>query len=166
MTRGIWEPTGHLLQDRRKPRKTSMEMVVAGPCGCVLTYLACRPVFQYTNPPPLRWSLNVWGCSENDVHTRSADVRLVQQQFKVMPAEFYLKFSCVTRKSVLLHRKQSVSITNTNLLTSFPEMMSLCCEIHMKHTNTLCGQNAGFLSVNCLWYLQLALVVYTVTITI
>jgi len=27
------------------------------------------------------------------------------------------------------------------------EIMAVCCEIHTKHTNTLCGQNVEFLNV-------------------
>lgn len=99
----------------------------------------------------------MWSCLENDVHMRSACVRLAEQQFKVTFPEFYLKFNCVTRKSVLPRRKHSVYMTKTNLLTSFRETMSLCCIIHVKYTNALCGQNAGFPSVNCWWYTQLPL---------
>jgi len=84
------------------------------------------------------------GCFKNDVHMRSAGVRLVQQQFNVTLAEFYLKFNCVTRKSVLPHRKHSVSITKNNLLTSFREMMSLCCIIHVQYTTRCADKTLGF----------------------
>jgi hypothetical protein len=29
----------------------------------------------------------------------------------------------------------------------YREIMAVCSEIHTKHTNTLCGQNAGLLNV-------------------
>jgi hypothetical protein len=46
---------------------------------------------------PSQWSLNVWGCFEKDVQMGSADVHVSEQhEFKVMPAEFYLEFNCVT----------------------------------------------------------------------
>jgi hypothetical protein len=35
-----------------------------------------------------------------------------------------------------------VSATETNRLMLFGETVAVCCENHMEHTNTLCGQNA------------------------
>jgi hypothetical protein len=35
--RGIWVPTQHLLWDQGTPRKTLIELAVAGPSGCKLT---------------------------------------------------------------------------------------------------------------------------------
>jgi hypothetical protein len=29
----------------------------------------------------------------------------------------------------------------------YREIIAVCCEIHTKHINTLCGQNVGFVSV-------------------
>ena len=54
MRRGIWESTEHLLQNRGKPRKTSMEMVGAGPSGCGLTssLQAAVPVHDPLPPQP------------------------------------------------------------------------------------------------------------------
>jgi hypothetical protein len=42
------------------------------------------------------------------------------------------------------YRKHSVSITTTNWLTLFREIIAVQCENHKEHTNTLCGQNAVF----------------------
>jgi hypothetical protein len=35
--RGIWVQTQHLLWDQGKPRKTLIELAIAGPSGCKLT---------------------------------------------------------------------------------------------------------------------------------
>jgi hypothetical protein len=40
-----------------------------------------------------------------------------------------------------------VSVTKTNQLMLFREIITTYCENHMKHTNTSCGQNTGFLNV-------------------
>jgi hypothetical protein len=37
-----------------------------------------------------------------------------------------------------------VSATKPNQLMLFGETVAVYCEIHMEHTNTLCGQNAEF----------------------
>jgi hypothetical protein len=44
------------------------------------------------------------------------------------------------------HRKHYVSATETNRLTLFGETVAVYCMNHMEHTNTLCGQNAEFLT--------------------
>jgi hypothetical protein len=36
----------------------------------------------------------------------------------------------------------AVSITTTNRLTLFREIIAVYCENHMDHRNTVCGQNA------------------------
>jgi hypothetical protein len=40
-----------------------------------------------------------------------------------------------------------ISITRTNQLTLYREIIAVCSQIHTKHTNTHCGQNVGFLSL-------------------
>jgi hypothetical protein len=40
-----------------------------------------------------------------------------------------------------------VSITKSNRLMLFREIIPVYCENHMEHTNTLCGQNSDFLCV-------------------
>ena len=35
----------------------------------------------------------------------------------------------------------------------YREIMALCSEIHTKHINTLCGQNAELFKVNCRLYM-------------
>jgi hypothetical protein len=42
----------------------------------------------------------------------------------------------------LTHRKQRISITKTNQLMLFREIIVLYCENHMKHINTAYWQNA------------------------
>jgi len=42
---------------------------------------------------------------------------------------------------------QSVSVTQTNQLMLYREIMAVCSEIHTKHINTLCGQNVELLKV-------------------
>jgi hypothetical protein len=39
-------------------------------------------------------------------------------------------------------------MTTTDRLTLFRKTVAVYCENHMEHTNTLCGQNAGF------WYVK------------
>jgi hypothetical protein len=46
----------------------------------------------------------------------------------------------------LSQRKRYVSMRKTDRLTLFRDMFGVYCE-NMKHTNTLCGQNAEFLNV-------------------
>jgi hypothetical protein len=43
-----------------------------------------------------------------------------------------------------------VTTTKPNRLMLFGETVDVYCENHMEHTNTLCGQNAGF------WYVKAA----------
>jgi hypothetical protein len=79
---------------------------------------------------------------------RSAGVRLVQQQFNVTLAEFYLKFNCVTRKSVLPHRKHSVSITKNNLHIVVSNNHCLLYPSYEAHERTAEGLNITARSAN------------------
>jgi hypothetical protein len=40
-----------------------------------------------------------------------------------------------------------ISITRTNQLTLYREIIAVCCQIHTKHTDTLYGWNVGLLSL-------------------
>jgi hypothetical protein len=40
------------------------------------------------------------------------------------------------------------SVTKINQLMLYREIIAVCSQIHRKHTNTLCGQNAEFLMLN------------------
>ena len=42
----------------------------------------------------------------------------------------------------------SALVIKTDKLLLYREIMAVCSQIHTKHTNTLCGQNAEFLNVN------------------
>jgi hypothetical protein len=42
-------------------------------------------------------------------------------------------------------REQTLCSTQSNLLMPFREIIAAYCDEHTKHTNTLCGQNAGIL---------------------
>jgi hypothetical protein len=61
--------------------------------------------------------------------------------------------SCATMTEFLLNNKNSVrtsqethyvTATKPNRLMLFRETVAVCCENHTEHTDTLCGQNAGF----------------------
>ena len=41
-----------------------------------------------------------------------------------------------------------MSVTKTSQLMLYREIIAVCSEIHMKHINTLCGQNVEVLNVN------------------
>jgi len=43
-----------------------------------------------------------------------------------------------------------MSVIKTSQLTLYREIIAVCSEIHIKHTNTLCGQNEEFVSVKLL----------------
>jgi hypothetical protein len=47
----------------------------------------------------------------------------------------------------VLRSKHSVSVIKTTQLMMYREIIAVCSEIHTKHTNTLCGQNAEFVNV-------------------
>ena len=59
----------------------------------------------------------------------------------------YIKTQSVPRS------KHSVSVIQTSQLMLYREIIAVCSQIHTKHINTLCGQNAQLL--NHWWYLQL-----------
>jgi hypothetical protein len=48
------------------------------------------------------------------------------------------------RKRQLVH---TVSVIKTSQLMLYREILAVCSEIHTKHTNTLRGQNVGFVNV-------------------
>jgi hypothetical protein len=50
-------------------------------------------------------------------------------------------------KSVPHRETHYVSATKPNRLMLFREIIAVYCENHTEHINTLCGQNAEFLSV-------------------
>ena len=50
----------------------------------------------------------------------------------------YIKTQSVPRS------KHSVSVIKTNQLRLYREIIAVCSQIHTKHINTLCGQNAEF----------------------
>jgi hypothetical protein len=51
-----------------------------------------------------------------------------------------------------------VSIIHTNWLILFRKVIGVYCESYIKHTTTLCGENAMILNVNCgRWYITLPL---------
>jgi len=98
--RGIWEPTEHLLQDRGKPRKTSMEMVGAGPSGCVLTSSLQAGVPVHDPPPPPEVNECVGLLGERRAHGNHSYLTENTQRlhYKDQPADF------VSRNDVsLLH---------------------------------------------------------------
>ena len=43
--------------------------------------------------------------------------------------------------------KHSASVTKTDKLILYREIIAVCAEIYAKHINTLCGQNTEFLNV-------------------
>ena len=45
------------------------------------------------------------------------------------------------------HRKHALPVIKTSQLMVYTEIMAVCSEIHTKHINTVCGQNAKFLNV-------------------
>ena len=55
--------------------------------------------------------------------------------------DFYLKILSVPRS------KHSVSVTKTSQLMLCKEIIAVFSDIHIKHMNTLCGQNVEFLIV-------------------
>jgi hypothetical protein len=55
--------------------------------------------------------------------------------------ELHLKIQSVPR------RKHSISATKASQLILYREIIAVCSEIHTKHINTLCGQNAELLNV-------------------
>jgi hypothetical protein len=54
----------------------------------------------------------------------------------------------------VLHRKH-ISAAKTNRLMLFKEIISVYCENHMKHTGTLCGQNAEFCTLKQVVHIDL-----------
>ena len=55
--------------------------------------------------------------------------------------ELYINIQSVPRS-----KHTPVSVTKTNQLMLYREIIAVCSEIHTKHINTLCGQNVEFLS--------------------
>jgi hypothetical protein len=45
-------------------------------------------------------------------------------------------------------KTHSVSVIKTNQLTLYRVGIAVCCEIHTKQTNTLCGQNVEFVNIS------------------
>jgi len=43
--------------------------------------------------------------------------------------------------------KHSVSVIKTSQLMLYREIITVCSQIHIKHINTLCGQNVELLNV-------------------
>ena len=54
----------------------------------------------------------------------------------------YIKTQSVPRSEHHLGYKKK-----TSQLIMYREIVTVCSEIHTKHTNTLCGQNVGFVNV-------------------
>lgn len=59
-----------------------------------------------------------------------------------------------THKSSFYSQKHSVSILNKEPLILFEELITVYCENHIEHINTLHGQNAHFLNVKVITVLQ------------
>jgi len=58
----------------------------------------------------------------------------------------YIKTQSVPRS------KHSVSVIKTSQLMLYREIIAVCSQIHTKHINTLCGQNADLLNVKLAVY--------------
>jgi hypothetical protein len=90
------------------------------------------------------------GCRQSPTNANIKDVqRILFQMFIICNTDFmntlkpevYTIFKNSVRTSQEMH---SVSITTTNRLKLFGEIIAVYCEHHKEHINTLCGQNAEF----------------------
>ena len=62
-------------------------------------------------------------------------------------SQFYSNIQSVPRS------KHCVSVTKNSHLMLYREIMAVCSEIHTKHINTVCGQNAEMLNVKLAVYI-------------
>jgi hypothetical protein len=51
------------------------------------------------------------------------------------------------------HSKHSVSVIQTSQLMLYREIIAVCSEIHIKHINTLCGQNVELFNIKLVVYI-------------
>ena len=62
--------------------------------------------------------------------------------------ELYIKIQSVPRSKL-----SPISVIKTSQLMLYREIIAVCSQIHIKHINTLCGQNVELLNVKLAVYI-------------